>query len=251
MELNLFKNNEKRCRGCLHETDSEMNSLTFHNVPICSNDQSHIEMTSLAEIYKQCIGIDADSSWDWLCQNCVQKLIDFYTFRRMCHNSFDHLSRNEICAKTEQFDQTKERSPNESYYDYEQEQKYSTKDASDISVEKIDENSEQSETSNNSEVDNEMDTNKSIETETKFTCNICPARFVKEHRYEAHMRTHTGKKPWDCKQCDRAFAKFSTLKYHLAAYHYDGSEGKPEFICDVAGCGKSYTQKVCEIFYFI
>lgn len=58
------------------------------------------------------------------------------------------------------------------------------------------------------------------------------------------MRKHSGLKQWQCEHCEKAFEKYTSLKSHIAVKHYDEAEGKPEFICDVDGCGKTYSLKV-------
>lgn len=77
---------------------------------------------------------------------------------------------------------------------------------------------------------------------------MCDKKFTKQHRYDAHMRKHQGLKQWVCeeKDCDKAFNKYSSLRTHIAVQHYDESSGmiRPEFVCDVDGCDKTYTQKV-------
>lgn len=92
---------------------------------------------------------------------------------------------------------------------------------------------------------------KSKANEPIYACTKCPRKFFKEYRYEAHMRRHSGLKAYKCEQCDREFQKMGTLKAHVAAKHYDETKGKPEYICDVDGCGKIYSIKVRTQFYSI
>lgn len=56
---------------------------------------------------------------------------------------------------------------------------------------------------------------------------------------------------FQCQHCDKAFQKYSTLKSHIDVSHYDESKGKPEFICDVDGCGKSYSIRVGSLLYSV
>lgn len=58
------------------------------------------------------------------------------------------------------------------------------------------------------------------------------------------MRRHMGLKAYQCEHCDKEFQKAATLRSHMEAKHYDESKGKPEYMCDVDGCGKIYTIKV-------
>lgn len=87
-------------------------------------------------------------------------------------------------------------------------------------------------------------TEKAKSTEAFISCELCPKKFFKKHRYEAHKRKHLGLKQWKCEHCENAFEKYTTLKTHMEVKHFDESKGKPEYICDINGCGKSYSQKV-------
>lgn len=91
-------------------------------------------------------------------------------------------------------------------------------------------------------------------TETKakyieFECDVCPKKFVKKHRYEAHKRTHLGLKQWKCEHCDKEFTKYYTLCTHMKARHYDESSGPPKYVCDIEGCGKVYSIKVSRKYF--
>lgn len=79
-----------------------------------------------------------------------------------------------------------------------------------------------------------------------YKCKECPRKFFKEARYEAHKRKHMGLKQWQCELCEKAFEKSFTLKLHMKSKHFDKSEGKPEFICGINDCGKTYAVKVSE-----
>lgn len=88
------------------------------------------------------------------------------------------------------------------------------------------------------------DDEKPSENEPLINCDVCSKKFFKKHRYDAHMRKHLGLKQWKCDHCEKAFEKYTSMKSHIAVKHYDEAEGKPEFICDVDGCGKTYSLKV-------
>lgn len=77
-----------------------------------------------------------------------------------------------------------------------------------------------------------------------FACDKCPRKFHKKFLYDAHIRRHMGLKAFQCEHCDKSFVKNSSLKTHMEEDHYDESNGKPEFICDVEQCGKTYNRKV-------
>lgn len=83
-----------------------------------------------------------------------------------------------------------------------------------------------------------------------YKCDECPRKFFKKPRYEAHKRKHMGLKQWQCDLCEKAFEKSFTLQWHIKSKHFDQTEGKPEFICGINDCGKTYAVKVSEYFCF-
>mmetsp|Transcript_16670 Transcript_16670/g.29905 ORF Transcript_16670/g.29905 Transcript_16670/m.29905 type:complete len:342 (-) Transcript_16670:1205-2230(-) len=50
-------------------------------------------------------------------------------------------------------------------------------------------------------------------------CRYCSKSFNHRGNHLAHLRTHTGEKPYVCYQCGRGFAQQSNLKRHLRGVH--------------------------------
>ncbi|XP_077530459.1 uncharacterized protein LOC144142675 isoform X2 [Haemaphysalis longicornis] len=74
----------------------------------------------------------------------------------------------------------------------------------------------------------------STDGQNPFTCRICHQMCVNLDRLSAHIRTHTGERPFECPQCDERFAHQNTLRNHRLNFHLD-SFG---YICKK--CNKGY-----------
>lgn len=73
---------------------------------------------------------------------------------------------------------------------------------------------------------------------SSIKCNVCNRVFPREKSLQAHMRTHTGEKPYRCDYpgCSRAFAQSGQLKTHQRLH-----TGEKPFVCSEPGCNQRYT----------
>ena len=70
------------------------------------------------------------------------------------------------------------------------------------------------------------------------TCRICEKVFSGQHRNrdaEIHLRTHTGYKPFKCRDCNKTFATKSSINLHERVHN-----GEKPFKCEE--CDKSFSQ---------
>ncbi|XP_028296739.1 gastrula zinc finger protein XlCGF57.1-like [Gouania willdenowi] len=72
--------------------------------------------------------------------------------------------------------------------------------------------------------------------EKPFRCPVCMKGFSWSGRLQKHLRTHTGEKPFRCSVCGKTFTESGNLKVHLRIH-----TGEKPFSCSL--CGKSYTQR--------
>lgn len=69
-------------------------------------------------------------------------------------------------------------------------------------------------------------------------CRYCNRVFPREKSLQAHLRTHTGERPYQCDYpgCTRAFTQSGQLKTHQRLH-----TGERPFICAAANCQKRFT----------
>jgi len=69
-------------------------------------------------------------------------------------------------------------------------------------------------------------------------CRVCNRIFPREKSLQAHLRTHTGERPYICDypNCTRAFTQSGQLKTHQRLH-----AGEKPFVCSSPGCGNRYT----------
>ncbi|XP_034233323.1 zinc finger protein 354A-like isoform X11 [Thrips palmi] len=74
---------------------------------------------------------------------------------------------------------------------------------------------------------------KTVRGERSVLCHVC-SKMMKPQKLRAHLRIHSGEKPYECKVCNRKFGQTSNLRNHMSTIH---SEEKPHE-CSI--CGKKF-----------
>ncbi|XP_068206213.1 putative zinc finger protein 56 [Palaemon carinicauda] len=72
--------------------------------------------------------------------------------------------------------------------------------------------------------------------EKPYKCNICSKAFAVKYRLTVHLVVHTGEVPYSCDVCSKTF----TMKQSLTAHLRTHTGGKP-YKCNV--CSKAFTTK--------
>uniref|UniRef100_A0A6A7G678 Transcription factor Sp1-like n=1 Tax=Hirondellea gigas TaxID=1518452 RepID=A0A6A7G678_9CRUS len=71
------------------------------------------------------------------------------------------------------------------------------------------------------------------ETDGGLNCNVCGKNFPSQGQLEAHVRVHTGERPFRCQLCSRAFVQKVHLRTHLRTMHQTlDAPTTPCHLCD-------------------
>jgi uncharacterized Zn-finger protein len=70
-----------------------------------------------------------------------------------------------------------------------------------------------------------------------FVCKECGYQCSQESVLEQHMRTHTGERPFQCTVCDKAFSASTALSVHMRTH-----TGYKPLVCKFPGCNKRFSE---------
>ena len=77
-------------------------------------------------------------------------------------------------------------------------------------------------------------------SQERFSCDHCDAKFMERHHYEGHLRAHNGTN-LKCDTCDKEFRHKESLKRHLKSCVNPTLKEYGDFKCDQ--CEKIFTRK--------
>ncbi|XP_059140786.1 zinc finger protein 12-like [Physella acuta] len=69
-----------------------------------------------------------------------------------------------------------------------------------------------------------------------YSCGQCDRKFTTKANRDRHEATHVGLKPFQCSQCSKSFTEKRSLKIHMRTH-----TGERPFVCTI--CGRGFTQK--------
>ncbi|XP_060858761.1 zinc finger protein OZF-like [Metopolophium dirhodum] len=69
-----------------------------------------------------------------------------------------------------------------------------------------------------------------------YACNSCDKAFSYKESLKTHSRKHTGEKPFKCKSCGKSFSDQSNLNGHTRTH-----TGEKPFVCHT--CGRAFSRK--------
>ncbi|XP_070379182.1 zinc finger protein 572-like isoform X2 [Dermacentor albipictus] len=72
--------------------------------------------------------------------------------------------------------------------------------------------------------------------ERPFSCDLCPRRFSERSKMKIHLRTHTGEKPFQCPSCHQSYSHKLSLQRHLRIH-----TGEKPFKCP--SCSQRFSQR--------
>lgn len=62
--------------------------------------------------------------------------------------------------------------------------------------------------------------------EKPFRCDICSAPFARSAHLKRHRRVHTGERPFECHRCQKTFSRQDKLKLHMDRHRLRDTGGK-------------------------